>query len=86
MSDDRIKRPSIRKTVFASHFPTLFMVREHDGEGALNRKLEDRKDKTPTLADLRDSGELENHADLVMALTREDPSSTSTFLNTEMDG
>ena len=41
MSDDRIKRPSIRKTVFASHFPTLFMVREHDGEGVLNRKLEE---------------------------------------------
>jgi replicative DNA helicase len=38
----------------------------------LNRQLETRKDKTPTLADLRDSGELENHADSVFALTRED--------------
>jgi replicative DNA helicase len=38
----------------------------------LNRKIEERKDKTPTLADLRDSGELENHADGVFALTRED--------------
>jgi replicative DNA helicase len=38
----------------------------------LNRQLENRKDKTPTLADLRDSGELENHADAVFALTRED--------------
>jgi replicative DNA helicase len=38
----------------------------------LNRQLENRKDKTPTLADLRDSGELENHADSVFALTRED--------------
>ncbi|MBI4524802.1 MAG: hypothetical protein HY695_13445 [Deltaproteobacteria bacterium] len=38
----------------------------------LNRKIEDRKDKTPNLADLRDSGELENHADGVFALTRQD--------------
>ena len=38
----------------------------------LNRKIEDRKDKTPSLADLRDSGELENHADSVFALTRDD--------------
>ena len=38
----------------------------------LNRQIENRKDKTPNLADLRDSGELENHADGVFALTRED--------------
>lgn len=38
----------------------------------LNRHLENRADKTPTLADLRDSGELENHADAVFALTRQD--------------
>lgn len=37
----------------------------------LNRKIEERKEKTPNLADLRDSGELENHADAVFALTRE---------------
>jgi replicative DNA helicase len=37
----------------------------------LNRNIENRKDKTPTLADLRDSGELEQHADCVLALTRE---------------
>jgi replicative DNA helicase len=42
------------------------------GAVQLNRQLENRKDKTPTLADLRDSGELENHADSVFALTRED--------------
>src|SRR5215813_1254390 len=42
------------------------------GAVQLNRQLEKRKDKTPTLADLRDSGELENHADSVFALTRED--------------
>jgi replicative DNA helicase len=38
----------------------------------LNRQVENRKDKTPTLADLRDSGELEANADTVFALTRED--------------
>ena len=38
----------------------------------LNREIEKRKNKTPNLADLRDSGELENHADAVFALTRED--------------
>jgi replicative DNA helicase len=38
----------------------------------LNRAIENRKEKTPTLADLRDSGELENHADAVFALTRDD--------------
>ena len=38
----------------------------------LNRQIETRKNKTPNLADLRDSGELENHADGVFALTRED--------------
>jgi replicative DNA helicase len=37
----------------------------------LNRKIEDRKEKSPNLADLRDSGELENHADAVFALTRD---------------
>lgn len=35
----------------------------------LNRKIEDRKEKAPTLADIRDSGEIENHADAVFALT-----------------
>jgi replicative DNA helicase len=38
----------------------------------LNREIEKRQNKTPSLADLRDSGELENHADGVFALTRED--------------
>ena len=38
----------------------------------LNRDIEKRQNKTPNLADLRDSGELENHADGVFALTRED--------------
>jgi replicative DNA helicase len=38
----------------------------------LNREIEKRKEKTPSLADLRDSGELDNNADAVFALTRED--------------
>ena len=38
----------------------------------LNRQLENRANKRPTLADLRDSGELENHADMVLALTRDE--------------
>ena len=38
----------------------------------LNRDIEKRSNKTPNLADLRDSGELENNADAVFALTRED--------------
>src|SRR5215831_6935679 len=42
------------------------------GAVQLNRQLEKRKDGTPMLADLRDSGEVENHADSVFALTRED--------------
>ena len=41
MSDDRLKRTRIRNTVIASHFPTVFMVREYDGGDALNRKLEE---------------------------------------------
>ncbi len=38
---------------------------------AVKPKGEDRKDKALTLADLRDSGELEQHADAVFGLTRE---------------
>ena len=38
----------------------------------LSRSLETRKDKTPILADLRDSGSLEQDADVVMFLHRDD--------------
>ena len=37
----------------------------------LNRNLESREDKRPTLADLRDSGEIEENADFVLGLHRE---------------
>jgi len=38
----------------------------------LNRALEHRTDKSPTLSDLRDSGEIEENADLVLGLHRPD--------------
>lgn len=41
----------------------------------LNRNLEGRDNKTPVLADLRDSGEIEENADLVMMIHRPDVAS-----------
>jgi replicative DNA helicase len=37
----------------------------------LNRSLESRNDKRPTLADLRDSGEIEENGDIVIGLHRD---------------
>lgn len=41
------------------------------GLAQLNRQLESRQDKRPTLSDLRDSGQIEENADFVMGLHRE---------------
>jgi KaiC/GvpD/RAD55 family RecA-like ATPase len=38
----------------------------------LNRKTEDREEKRPQLADLRDSGQIEENADVVLMMYRED--------------
>jgi replicative DNA helicase len=37
----------------------------------LNRNIENRKEKAPTLSDLADSGDIEKHADAVFILTRD---------------
>jgi DnaB-like helicase C terminal domain len=37
----------------------------------LNRAIEQRKEKVPTLSDLADSGDIEKHADAVFILTRD---------------
>ena len=39
MPDDS-SRPRVKKTVVENHFPTVFMVREHEGHDELNKKLE----------------------------------------------
>jgi uncharacterized protein (TIGR02466 family) len=40
MSTDTIERPQVCNSVLASHFPTLFMLREYDHCADLNRQLE----------------------------------------------
>lgn len=53
----------------------------------LNRGLEARADKTPTLADLRDSGELEQAADIVMLMYAElaDTGNPTDYLGVPID-
>jgi len=40
MLSDTIERPQVANTVVASHFPTLFMLREYAHSAALDQKLE----------------------------------------------
>ena len=40
MSTDTIERPRVANTVVASHFPTLFMMREYANCAGLNQRLE----------------------------------------------
>jgi replicative DNA helicase len=51
----------------------------------LNRKVEERHDKTPNLADLRESGEMEQSSDIVILLYREDYYDKETSRIGEMD-
>src|SRR5262245_65988193 len=37
---DTVERPQVANTVVASHFPTLFMMREYAHSAGLNQKLE----------------------------------------------
>ena len=50
----------------------------------LNRGLEARQDKKPTLADLRDSGEIEENADIVFGMHR-DMKDTGNISHTDLD-
>jgi len=40
MSTDTLERPQVSNTVVASHFPTLFMMREYANCAGLNQRLE----------------------------------------------
>jgi len=46
----------------------------------LNRKIEERRDKKPLLSDMRESGSLEQDADIVIGIYRETPESETMLL------
>ena len=51
-----------------------------------NRAIENRKDKKPTLADLRDTGEWENHARGVFMFTRETENRLDVYVEKNTEG
>lgn len=56
---------AIKKAARSCNVPVILLAQ-------LNRAVEDRPDKRPRLSDLRDSGELEQHADTVLMLATPD--------------
>jgi len=51
----------------------------------LSRKVEERSDKRPILADLRDSGEIEENADIIIMVYRDDYYTYNTGANSETE-
>lgn len=71
---------ALKKMAIELHCPIIALSQ-------LNRGLEARADKTPTLADLRDSGELEQAADIVMLMYAElaDTGNPTDYLGVPID-
>ena len=63
----------------ALHIPIIAAVQ-------FNRSIENRKDKTPTLSDLRDTGGWENHARCVLMLIREHQERLDVYVRKNTEG